>query len=326
MHHVISVLGTMGVERSDFENSFLLDPIVIGKGSYGTVHRAAYLQKDANSILRTDECLDVAVKLTTKQSAMRELTALVGIGHHPNVISLVGVFRRPENQGSNEAPWAESGNDANCLIVTQFCPGGNLFQCVSEQGPLQGLDAERFAFGLLSGLQHIHSCRIVHRDVKAENILFGASRKPVLADFGLAARLEDKEEMQRQCGSLGYVAPEVLSGECYGEKVDIFSVGICLFYALSGMVPFKGDSKTEVWEKTVQCHVEFDRNSWSVVRPEFVTLAKMLLERIAENRPTAVEALEIARHLCDASQQHASPRSTTSKQRTPSKSWVAFGA
>ena len=82
---------------------------------------------------------------------------------------------------------------------------------------------------------------IVHRDVKAENIVLSEHGAAVLSDFGIAARLTDQEAMGQRCGSPGYAAPELLTPkERYCEKVDVFAVGVVLYFLLSCMLPFSG--------------------------------------------------------------------------------------
>merc|ERR1719210_2406929 len=102
-----------------------------------------------------------------------------------------------------------------------------------------GENAARSLFsGIIQGLDHIHRHDIVHRDIKAENVLLKRDNFAVITDFGLATWISDRAQMARRCGSPGYVAPEVCLGMQYDVKVDVFGAGVILYLTLSREMPF----------------------------------------------------------------------------------------
>lgn len=103
---------------------------------------------------------------------------------------------------------------------------------------------------------HIHltfSTGIVHRDLKPENILCGEELEDLkIADFGLSKMVLPKEKMDSACGTLSYVAPEVLTMQGYGREADLWSVGVIMFLLLCGKLPFDGEDHNEIIRSTIQ--------------------------------------------------------------------------
>lgn len=93
---------------------------------------------------------------------------------------------------------------------------------------------------LVDGIRYCHELGIIHRDLKPENLLYESSDQASIikiSDFGLARYVEN-ELATTACGTPGYVAPEIISGEGYGKEVDYWSIGIILYTMLCGFPPF----------------------------------------------------------------------------------------
>lgn len=193
----------------------------------------------------------------------REVSLLGEVQGHPNVAALYGICRVHADVDEKRRPLLCSGGCHACsssephlAIVMERCSGGDLFQKAKAAPALEG-EAQGIVRGILRGLAHIHGSSIVHRDVKAENVLLAADGRAVIVDFGTAARLDDAEEMRKQSGSPGYCAPEVITKQAYGTRVDSFAAGVLLFFLLSGRRPFGGPSVQEVLKRTLKCKVKF---------------------------------------------------------------------
>merc|ERR1719265_1897446 len=129
----------------------------------------------------------------------REVELMIRVQNHPNIIGFRGFFCAGENE---EELWPKS---SRCAIMMNLCAGGDISDMVAKGTcTFTEYQAAELICRLLSALVHIHSKNIVHRDVKAENILFTADGWPILADFGLACLTSDAEQMKRRCGSAGY--------------------------------------------------------------------------------------------------------------------------
>jgi len=130
--------------------------------------------------------------------------------------------------------------------VTQFAKYGEIFQLIKETECFNEKLARTYFIQLLKGLEHLHSIGISHRDIKPENLLLDHKLSLLIADFGSAARCRTESHKAIEfdsaitVGSQEYNAPEINMDKIYyGEKADLFSAGICLFYFLTGCAPFR---------------------------------------------------------------------------------------
>jgi len=128
--------------------------------------------------------------------------------------------------------------------------GGSLAQRVERDGPMTVEDVSRFLFETLEALRHAHSYGLAHRDLKPENILFThPGRSTRIADFGLALAFERPDRFggaTSRSGTPEFAAPEQLLGDKVDNRVDLYSLTLCAFYALTGRAPFGGGSPTTI--------------------------------------------------------------------------------
>ena len=147
--------------------------------------------------------------------------------NHPNITKILEMFE----------------DDEYILIAMEYINGGNLFSFVKKRRKLSEKTA-RFLFRqIILGIKHIHSQKIVHRDIKLENILIDLNNNIKICDFGIGRILNSKNQMLHdKCGTPMYMAPEILlSSKTKGYEgfpVDIWSAGISLYIMLSGTLPF----------------------------------------------------------------------------------------
>lgn len=131
----------------------------------------------------------------------------------------------------------------------------------------------------------------VNRDIKPDNILFDSRRKLKLADFGSAEWLGDEMTTTGVVGTPYYVAPEVLAGREYGEKVDVWSAGVILYIMLSGIPPFYGESAAEIFEAVMRGNLRFPLKAFRSVSPAAKDLLRKMICRDASRRFSAEQAL-----------------------------------
>ena len=147
---------------------------------------------------------------------------------------------------------------------------------------------------IASGIKYLHQYGIVHRDLKPDNIMitqqndFGIIK---IMDFGLSKIVSPQEKMVDGYGSLSYVAPEVLLRTPYNKEVDIWSIGVILFYMLSGHLPFRGSKEDVVANKIVFDPLVFDEEEWETRSKTVRNLIISCLEKKAENRITIEQFL-----------------------------------
>ncbi|CAN1320493.1 Serine/threonine-protein kinase STY13 [Linum perenne] len=259
-HSSAAVTGSGGGGRRqewEIDPSKLIIKSVIARGTFGTVHRGIY------------DGLDVAVKLLdwgeeghrsdAEIASLRSaFTQEVAVWHkldHPNVTKFIGATIGSANlqlQTEN----GHIGMPSNiCCVVVEYCPGGALksYLIKNRRRKLAFKVVMQLALDLARGMSYLHTMKIVHRDVKTENMLLDKSRTVKIADFGVA-RLEasNPNDMTGETGTLGYMAPEVLNGNPYNRKCDVYSFGICLWEIYCCDMPYPDLSFSEMTSAVVR--------------------------------------------------------------------------
>lgn len=143
----------------------------------------------------------------------------------------------------------------------EIIQGGELYERIIKKKVMSEFAASQIIKQLLEVVSYLHEVGIMHRDIKPENILLDDNSDiPLikLADFGLSKLATPKDIQKLACGTLGYVAPEVLTQKGYNNKVDIWSVGIVTFLMLAGRLPFDHKEKQKLIDLTVNAPLLFD--------------------------------------------------------------------
>lgn len=221
---------------------------------------------------------------TELQAIEREALMLIRAKGHPNIVDFRGLFRlREEEEGA-----------IRVVLCSDLAPCGDVLSRVVKEGMMLESEARPLVKGVLKALAHIHGIGIIHRDIKAENILLRAPDFAVLADFGLATLTTDEEQMTRRCGSPGYIAPEVCVGRQYGPKVDVFGLGVVLYFILSKRMPFTkvGDDTVATMRRTVSSPLPLDEEPFIWMERSTLSVLRSFALKDAERRPDASTALE----------------------------------
>lgn len=252
----------------------------LGAGSFGVVRQARRLSTDEN----------VAVKILLKKALQGnevqlkmlydELTILQKLDH-PNIVKF--------------KDWFETHD--KFYIVTQLATGGELFDRILKRGKFTELDAVSILIQILKAVEYIHSRNIVHRDLKPENLLYvdkSDNSALVLADFGIAKELKSGDDLIfKAAGSLGYVAPEVLTSSGHGKPCDIWSIGVITYTLLSGYSAFAAESVDGFLTECTQNEnpVVFHKPYWDDISQDAKKFILRALDLDPETRPTATELL-----------------------------------
>jgi len=147
--------------------------------------------------------------------------------------------------------------DSLVFIVMEFVQGGLLFDLCQTMGAM-GEDAGRFFLHqMLESVEFMHSRRVVHRDLKLENILIDDNLNLKLADFGFSC-YKNIDTLNSYRGTMTYMAPEIKESKQYkGTQVDMFSIGVILFIIVQGIFPFK-EARTEEYFYNLICQGQID--------------------------------------------------------------------
>ena len=200
----------------------------VGRGSFGDVYRAWDPRLDR----------EVALKLIPEDisagapSPVVEEGRLLARVRHPNVMVVYGAERIEGRIG----------------IWTEYIRGETLASEVARRGPLPAEEAVRIGADVCAALAAVHAAGLLHRDVKAQNILRDASGRIVLGDFGTGVELADDAGVSdpQIAGTPLYLAPEVIEGEPATIASDLYGVGVLLFFLVSGAYPVRGRTLAEI--------------------------------------------------------------------------------
>ena len=202
----------------------------LGNGAFGVVYKVIEERTSKVYAMKDILCLNSSAI----RNAIREASTLNRISHE-NVIAIVSVGQ------------FDDGGGLHMLLLTEYCPGGSLNDRLAR--PSSDQQNLTWMTQTAEAVAHLHSCNVVHRDLKADNVLLTASEDVKLGDFGLAREyiaikragvvqddgswlaIYEQYYMQSRIGPIHWVAPEFLRGH-YTEKADIFSLGTLLFAIL----------------------------------------------------------------------------------------------
>lgn len=261
---------------TDLNRDYSIGP-EIGRGRFGTVFRcysavdgAAYAVKSIDKSILTDPLDLDSISLEAK------LTQLAAVGN-PNAVNIHAVYE----------------DDNHIHLVLDLCTGPDLFYKITTTAPFSEPEAAEILTSLMTAVSICHCRGIAHRDIKPENILFDDENTLKLLDFGSAGLFGCEEKMRGIYGTPYYVAPEVLSGREYTEKVDVWSCGVILYLLLSGILPFYGESASEVFEKVIRGNLRFPAGAF----PEVSKEAKDLIRRmVCKDVGRRLSAEQVLRH------------------------------
>ncbi|KAF8811906.1 Pkinase-domain-containing protein [Phlegmacium glaucopus] len=199
----------------------------LGEGEFGKVKLGLHIrwgEEVAVKLIRRGN-VDGTVRMSKVEREIEVLKTL----KHPNIVRLYDVIETDKYIG----------------IILEYASGGELFDHILAHRYLRERDAAKLFSQLISGVWYIHQKKIVHRDLKLENLLLDRHRNVIITDFGFANRFEHRPDdlMQTSCGSPCYAAPELVISEglYVGSAVDIWSCGVILYAMLAGYLPFDDD-------------------------------------------------------------------------------------
>ncbi|XP_030076604.1 serine/threonine-protein kinase SIK2 [Microcaecilia unicolor] len=216
--------GQRHLQRGPVRVGFYDIERTLGKGNFAVVKLARHrITKTEVAIKIIDKSQLDAVNL---EKIYREVQIMKMLDH-PHIIKLYQVMET-ENM---------------LYLVTEYAKNGEIFDYLANHGRLSEQEARRKFWQILSAVEYCHSRKIVHRDLKAENLLLDNHMNIKIADFGFGNFYKTGEPLATWCGSPPYAAPEVFEGHQYeGPQLDIWSMGVVLYVLVCGALPFDGPS------------------------------------------------------------------------------------
>ena len=166
----------------------------------------------------------------TAKKLFREVR-IMKLLNHPHIVRLYEVIDTPRE----------------LYLVMEYASGGEIFDYLVAHGRMKEKEARKYFRQIISAVDYCHAMHVIHRDLKAENLLLDQNMNIKIADFGFSNQFVMGQRLNTWCGSPPYAAPELFQGKEYtGPEVDIWSLGVVLYVLVCGALPFDGTTLTKL--------------------------------------------------------------------------------
>mmetsp|Transcript_31379 Transcript_31379/g.57609 ORF Transcript_31379/g.57609 Transcript_31379/m.57609 type:complete len:391 (+) Transcript_31379:64-1236(+) len=231
---------------------------LLGHGAFGEVRKCKSKRGGPELAVKILDLNHDSVKAQQEVLSVKNEVEILQQLHHSNIVKFVDLYEDPQF----------------IYIIQEYVKGGELFEALAMPGAqTEESDVAELARMMMRALQYLHGHDIVHRDIKAQNVLLTNPPQPgrvllkeniKLIDFGMAGSLPGGQDpgFTQECGSAAYKSPEAFAsapgaqpdwqskyGRAYGTKADVWAAGVVLFLSLYGRLPFNGVDKREVAAK-----------------------------------------------------------------------------
>ena len=250
---------------------------LLGRGSFGEVYLVQKINTKKNyamKILRKERIM--GQNLSKYAIAERNVLSL---SHHPFIVKLNYAFQTL----------------TKLFLILEYCPGGDLAKHLSYEKKFEEKRAKFYLCEILLALEDLHKRNIIFRDLKPDNVVLDEEGHCKLTDFGLSKEGIDNNQYTKSfCGSIAYLAPEVLKKQGHGKAVDWYLLGVLLYEMLTGVTPYYDRNKNNLF---------YNIEQGKLTIPNFVSEnAKSLLKGLLQKDPkkrlggSARDAEEIKEH------------------------------
>ncbi|GMT08835.1 hypothetical protein PFISCL1PPCAC_132, partial [Pristionchus fissidentatus] len=206
----------------------------IGKGNFAKVKLAKHIPTGIEVAIKIID--KTALNPSSLQKLFREVKIMKQLDH-PNIVKLYQVME----------------TEQTLYLVMEYASGGEVFDYLVAHGRMKEKEARAKFRQIVSAVQYLHQKNIIHRDLKAENLLLDSDMNIKIADFGFSNHFAIGNKLDTFCGSPPYAAPELFQGKKYdGPEVDVWSLGVILYTLVSGSLPFDGQNLKELRERVLR--------------------------------------------------------------------------
>jgi len=217
----------------DTQKHFYLYGRQIGHGAFGKVNIALHVASGRLVAIKSFNKKNLKKK-NAKQKINNEIEMLSRL-RHPFISQILDSFE----------------TETHIFIVMEYICG-DLLGFIRKRGKLSETVSKIIFKQLIEGLKYIHKKKIVHRDIKLDNILIDLTNTIKICDFGVSRKISKDEIMHEHCGTPAYIAPEIFENNGYtGFQCDIWSAGVTLYYILGGIQPFRASSIKDLEKKVI---------------------------------------------------------------------------
>ncbi|KAE8659965.1 Phosphoenolpyruvate carboxylase kinase 1 [Hibiscus syriacus] len=245
----------------------------IGRGRFGVISKAfCPITQSFFAIKTIDKRL--LSDPTDRQCLENEPNIMTLLSRHPNIVQIHDLFE----------------SEIALHLILDLCQPVTLYDQILQHH-LSEPKAASYAKQLVSGLAHCHRYGVVHRDIKPDNIFFDFRGNLKIGDFGSATWLGELGTADGLVGTPYYVAPEVVMGRSYNEKVDVWSAGVVLYVMLAGVPPFYGETAEEIFDTILRGNLRFPPRIFKSISSEAKDLLRKMICRDVSRRLSAEQVL-----------------------------------
>lgn len=255
-------MAAEGLEKADPSHFELLK--VLGQGSFGKVFLVRKITGTDSGTLYAMKVLKKAtLKVRDRVRTKMERNILVEV-NHPFIVKMHYAFQ----------------TEGKLYLILDFLRGGDLFTRLSKEVMFTEEDVKFYLAELALALDHLHSLGIIYRDLKPENILLDAKGHLKLTDFGLSKESLDNSKTYSFCGTVEYMAPEVVNRKGHTTAADWWSFGVLMYELLTGSLPFQASHRKETMEMILKAKLGMPQ----FLSPQAQSLLRALFKRNPMNR------------------------------------------
>ncbi|XP_071646927.1 uncharacterized protein [Temnothorax longispinosus] len=264
---VVPEEGKLFAERYDvFEE--------LGKGRYGVVKKVIERPTGMNFAAKFVK----TIKAKDREQVREEIKIMNAL-RHPKLLLLAAAYESPRET----------------VLITEYISGGELFErVVADDFTLTEKDSILFMRQICQGVEYMHENKIVHLDLKPENIMCRTrtSHQIKLIDFGLAQALKSDQPVRVLFGTPEFIPPEIISYEPIGTESDMWSIGVICYVLLTGLSPFMGDNDAETFANITRADYDLEDEAFDAISNDAKNFISGLLIKRKELRMSAIQCLE----------------------------------
>ncbi len=264
------------IKNYDFQNYYILKE-QIGEGYFGIVQKGIKIQDQKEVAIKVINKLKLSIK---NYKLICHEVKIMKLLNHPHIVHLEDYFE----------------DDEFIYIIMEYLSGGDLLEYVGENLLTEKISA-KIIKEIARGIKYMNLFGLIHRDLKPENIVFAKKNDITtlkIIDFGLTKTLGNDEKAKEAIGTITYLAPEVFTHKPYNHKVDIWSIGIILYFLLSGFLPFDDENLDQdiIAKKVVFSHQEYPKDVFGDISNSCLRLIDKCLEKNPDKRISINEFLK----------------------------------
>ncbi|KAI9596220.1 kinase-like domain-containing protein [Syncephalis fuscata] len=264
----------LGTEQGAAERTWSLADFdvgkALGKGKFGRVYLAR--EKRSGYVVALKVLLKSELRQARVEKQLRREIEIQSHLRHEHILRLYGYFY----------------DETRVYLILEFAGKGEMYKVLKAKGRFAEADAAKYIGQMAKALQYLHRKHVIHRDIKPENLLLGIHGELKIADFGWSVHAPSHRRTTL-CGTLDYLAPEMVEGREHSDKVDLWSLGVLAYEFLVGVPPFEEAGHNATYRRIAKVDLRV---------PNYVSeQAKDLITRLLKHDPeTRMKLDEVLKH------------------------------